>query len=735
MDEKRNKLIISLIIFLTGLIANIYFSSALHLILSGRIKVLKLIPISGCISSIVTQKQHTVLFLCLQGFVTLLGILYFTANNKPYQSELREITPQIMTPVPAGQRQHGSAEWLGEKEKEAAFETVVINTRDKFIKKLIAQGCAEIMEIDVQKKIKMKGKNETSEKEEKEETDTSNNECQPVKETTDGKTDFKPAEPEKPEGYIPQGGVVLGLKKQPGSEKLFFIGDDVHALCIGATRSGKSRTIVLQSICTLGLAAESMVISDPKGELCSYTSPFLERLGYKAIAIDFKNPLKSQRYNFLQPIIDAVDRDDIAKAVDATWDLTAVLVGEPKGERIWTDGEASIIASAIMSVVYDNRGKENRKYQNLTNVYYFIAEMCKTVNNKMPIIEYVKKLKKGHPAKALLAISEVAPSKTRGSFYTAALTTLRLFTNPMIYSMTCVSDYKPRTIAESKTALFIILPDEKTTYYTIASLLVSQHYELLVNIADERGGRLLNRVNFLIDEFGNFAAIPGFANKLTVGGGRGIRFNLFLQSFAQLDEKYGKEVAKTIKGNCQTWIYLQADDLETLEEISKKLGNYTVATYSLSASHGKYSTPSSSHSVNLTGRALLTVDEVRLISRPFSLVTSRSNPAIMYSPDLLEWSFNKMLGLGNKEHNRKVRELRENRRSIRTAGLSEMELWNIWLFYMAGCEQQAQQPSNAALKAYVTNRAVDGKEDGEMFRDQAVDLTEIDTEGLKDSSF
>jgi type IV secretion system protein VirD4 len=174
----------------------------------------------------------------------------------------------------------------------------------------------------------------------------------------------------------------------------------------------------------------------------------------------------------------------------------------PKGERIWTDGEASIIASAIMSVVYDNRGEENRKYQNLTNVYYFIAEMCKTVNNKMPIIEYVKKLKNGHPAKALLAISEVAPSKTRGSFYTAALTTLRLFTNPMIYSMTCASDYNPRTLAERKTALFIILPDEKTTYYTIASLLVSQHYELLVNIADERGGRLLNRVNFLLDEFG-----------------------------------------------------------------------------------------------------------------------------------------------------------------------------------------------------------------------------------------
>ena len=160
------------------------------------------------------------------------------------------------------------------------------------------------------------------------------------------------------------------------------------------------------------MAGESIVISDPKGIVVIH-SRFLDRLGYEVIAIDFKNPLKSQCYNFLQPIIDAVDRNDIARAIDATWDLTAALVGEPKGERIWTDGEASIIASAIMSVVYDNRDAKNRKYQNLTNVYFFIAEMCKPINNKMPIIEYVKTLDNGHPAKALLAISDVSPSRTR----------------------------------------------------------------------------------------------------------------------------------------------------------------------------------------------------------------------------------------------------------------------------------------------------------------------------------
>ncbi|MCX7748226.1 MAG: type IV secretory system conjugative DNA transfer family protein [Clostridia bacterium] len=712
MKEIKRKFQISLLIFILGLIGNIYFSSALHSILAGQMKVLKLLPIGECVISIVTVKQHTILFLCFQGFATLLSILYLTTNNKPYQSGLREITPQIKTPVPAGQNQHGSAAWLTEKEMDAAFNSSTIHLNDKFINMLISNGYSDIIERQ-------------EEKEKEAFTQTNSGDMKAVKILVD---------PKKKLGYLPQGGIVLGLKKQDTNEKMYFVGDDIHTLCIGATRSGKSRTVVLQSICNLGLAAESMIISDPKGELWAYTSPFLKRLGYKVVTIDFKNPLKSQRYNFLQPIIDAVDRDDIAKAVDATWDLTAALVGEPKGERIWTDGEASIIASAIMSVVYDNRQEENRRYQNLTNVYFFIAEMCKAVNNKMPIIEYVKHLENGHPAKALLAISEVAPSKTRGSFYTAALTTLRLFTNPMINSMSCISDYDPRILADDKTALFIILPDEKTTYYTIASLLVSQHYEQLVNIADERGGRLLNRVNFLLDEFGNFATIPSFANKLTVGGGRGMRFNLFLQGFSQLDEKYDKEVAKTIKGNCQVWIYLQTDDLETLEEISKKLGNYTVSTYSLSSSHAKYSTPSSSHSINLTGRALLTADEVRLISRPYSLITSRSNPAIMYSPDISEWSFNKMLGLGDKEHNRRVREIREKRRKSRAAKLSEMDLWNIWKIYIAYCEQQ-EQPSNPSLKACIQNTNKGRSAADALFNDQLVDLKECDIKELTDNSF
>ena len=141
------------------------------------------------------------------------------------------------------------------------------------------------------------------------------------------------------------------------------------------------------------------------------------------------------------------------------------------------------------------------------------------------------------------------------------------------------------------------------------------------------------------------------------------------------------QTIKTLKNKVQNFksVEREADDIETLDEISKKLGNYTVSTYSLTASHAKYSTPSSSHSINLTHRALLAPDEIRLISRPYSLITSRNNPAIMYSPDLSEWQFNKMFGLGDKEHNRKAREYRENIRKKRNSNMNDIDLWGIWL--------------------------------------------------------
>lgn len=476
------------------------------------------------------------------------------------------------------------------------------------------------------------------------------------------------------------GGIIVGYEKKKNTEKIYYIDDNIHSLVVGATRSGKTRSVVLQTIGNLGLAGESIIISDPKAEIFHYTSEFLKNLGYDIITLDFKNPSKSTRYNYLQPVIDAVNKEDYRKAEEYAWDITQGLVGEDnsKMEKIWRDGEMAVIAGAIISVVFDN--KEHPEYQNLTNVYSFISEMCKTVGQQMPINKYIESLPPEHPASTIFGIARIAPEKTRGSFFTSALITLRLFTSKSIYGMTCKSDFSLKQSGERKTVTYIILPDEKTTYYPLASLFVYQNYVSLVESADERGGELKTRVNYILDEFGNFTTIPAFSNMLTVAGGRRIRFNLFLQSFSQLENKYGREIAENIRDNCQTWIYLKTASNETASIISKKLGCYTTSSYSRSSSYSKYQSGSNSESVNLISRSLLTEDEILRIERPYVLIIQTGLfPIITKLPDLSKWKFNNLFGMGNEEHNRVLRLERESKRPVKE--IEDIKLWGIWNMY------------------------------------------------------
>ena len=246
--------------------------------------------------------------------------------------------------------------------------------------------------------------------------------------------------------------------------------------------------------------------------------------------------------------------------------------------------------------------------------------------------------------------------------------------------MTCESDFTLTDAGKERVATFIILPDEKTTYYSLASLFVYQNYVALVEKADSRGGELFKRVNYILDEFGNFSTIPAFQNMLTVAGGRKIRFNLFLQSFAQLENKYGREVAENIRDNCQTWLYLKTASTETATTISKKLGCYSTSSYSRSSSYARYQSGSSSESMNLISRPLLTEDEIMRIERPYLLVIPTGMfPVMSTLPDISKWKFNKLFGMGNQDHNRKLREERESTREERE--IKEMQLWGIWKLF------------------------------------------------------
>ncbi len=466
-----------------------------------------------------------------------------------------------------------------------------------------------------------------------------------------------------------KGGICLGVSKQGNKEKIYYNDEDTHSIILGATRSGKGRTVLLQTIGIQALAGENMILSDPKGELFCYTNEFLKNLGYEVIALDFEEPEKSNSYNFLQNVIDYVNENDITRAIDSVEDIVDMLVQKGSNEPIWENGEKSILAFAILLVVIEN--KNNPEYQNLTNVYNFLSKMCiSDENGKIPLNRYIQDLPDDHPAKMKASVSLVAPEKTRGSFFTSALSTLRLFANPFIYEMSKQTDFNIND-SNKKRAIFIILPDQKETYNSLAGLFISQYYNSLIKNAKANGNRLQRRVNFNLDEFGNYPAINGMESKMTVSAGYGIRFNLFIQSFSQFIKVYDENTASTLKDNAETLIYLKSEDIATLDEMSKKLGTYTAIN--VTESNGKGSFTSSTSYIE---RPLLTPFEIKKIKRPNTLVLKGGNNAIFYAPDLSEWKFNKMYGLGDKEHNRQVIAERQEKRQSKSSDEIEMKLWN-----------------------------------------------------------
>jgi len=553
---------------------------------------------------------------CVQALImVLIFLLIFLGKNSMYKVDTQVITKNIIIPKSSGKGQHGTSRFATKKEFDETYNTIKFNkNKDYYLQK------------------------------------------------------------------IESGGVVVNYDSKKKYEKISYIADNKHLICIGSTGCGKTRRIVIESLCMLGLASESIIVSDPKGELYQLTFNFFKKLGYEISVIDFRNTKKSNKYNFLQNIIDEVDKGNMRKAEEYTWDFVESIVPRPNGntDPLWGNGEKSIIAGSILTVIYENR--ENKKYQNLTNVYYFISNMCKTdENGYMPLVDYVDNLNDENPAKKMFAISTIAPERTRGSFFTSALSTLRLFSSEDMYTMTNNSDFKLNSLGIKKEIRFIILPDEDIKYYEIASIFISLQYQALVRLADLKGGKLNVRNNFILDEFGNFTKIANFENMLTVSRSRNIRINMFLQSFAQLEIKYSKNVAQIIMDNAQIWIYLKASSVETTNIISKRLGNYTVAINSHSSSRNRTS-DNISESLSIIGRNLLTPDEISRFEIPHSLVIqSGVFPASTNIPDLSKWKFNKVLGLGNEKENTLIREKVENERAV--MGEEKLEIWKIWEDY------------------------------------------------------
>lgn len=358
----------------------------------------------------------------------------------------------------------------------------------------------------------------------------------------------------------------------------------VHSLNYGSTRSGKTRKLLSVFVMLIVKASESAIFHDNKGELYRRFHKLFERFGYTVNVIDFRFMKKSQHWNPLKLIVDCFKNKKEPRVDDAdqfTDDfVNQVVVDNGQGERIWIDGQKAMIKSIILAVVQANI-KDSRK--NLFSVYQVLSVLGKEVtfkgekNPKMLLTAYINSLEEINPARVAFTPIANSPDKTRGSFMTSTLSTLAIYNGQNLAKLLSESDFSFSDYADGKHVLFIINPDENSKYNPIVSVLIDQAYQELVRCATAtKDMHLKKRLHFLLDEAGNMAPINQIQNKLTVALSRWIFFHLFLQDDNQLDEVYGDQIAKIIRGNCNLKTFISSADMNTCKAISEEIGNETL---------------------------------------------------------------------------------------------------------------------------------------------------------------
>ena len=346
---------------------------------------------------------------------------------------------------------------------------------------------------------------------------------------------------------------------------------EYHTVVIGASGSGKSQCIVKPLVNLLAKKGESMIITDPKGELYTSAAHRLKDLGYNVIVLNFRDPLKGNAWNPLTLPYQYMKMGNMDKATELLDDVALNILYDPnnKGEPFWEKSAADFFSGLALGLFEDAKEEEI----NINS----ISVMSTSGEDRLGPSTYTKEYftMKGEASSAYTFASNTinAPSDTKGGIMSTFRQKIRLFASRQNLSeMLGHSDFSILDIGKQKTAVFIVIHDEKTTYHALATIFIKQAYETLIDVAQKNGGKLPIRTNFILDEFANMPPLKDVDSMVTAARSRDMRFTFIIQNFAQLNDVYGKEVAEVIRGNCGNTIYLISSELAALEEISKMCG-------------------------------------------------------------------------------------------------------------------------------------------------------------------
>ncbi len=415
---------------------------------------------------------------------------------------------------------------------------------------------------------------------------------------------------------------------------IYFDRETPHYVYLGSTGSGKSVTAVIPTCSFIAHAKKkrSVFITDPKGEIFNTTSRMFRNNGYKIITIDFRQPELSTKINILEPIIKEYEKYiEYEKEYNITKNIEignkamgalaetnrlisslATMVMTDKVESkdpFWNNTAKNLLEGLIGLFLEEYKDNKIKREQiTMTSIRKFQNSSMETKNFKK-FKEYINSKPYGSKSKDALISILSASDNTYKSITAVFGEKMNIYDDINVANVTSISEFELNVLGKEPTALYVIVPDEDKVYYTLVTIIVGLLYKELVKLANSyETKKLPYEIDFILDEFANCPPLADIESLVSVARSRGMHFHFFIQSFSQLNNIYGKEVAQIILDNCGL-IYLKTNTEETAEAISKRLGKKTIESGSIrqSVSLLDYN---GDKTTNLIGRDLMTPEEV-----------------------------------------------------------------------------------------------------------------------------
>lgn len=359
------------------------------------------------------------------------------------------------------------------------------------------------------------------------------------------------------------------------ARRLYIDSSDTHSLVYGSTGSLKTRTIVSPGIKVLGYAGESMIINDPKGELFARHAGDLKKQGYNIVEINFRDPSLGNSWNPLFIPYQFYVNGDLDKSAEFVNDIANnLMVSDRSTDDPFWDFSASDLLYGLIQLLF-RYCKDHSAPINAVNIGNLLTLRRTLFSGKQQAQNTIlwKYASEDELVVASLSGSVYAPKDTMNSILSVFDQKMRSFTiQPTLLEMLANNDFDIADIGKTKTAVFLITPDEKTSYHRLVSMFVKESYEYLIYLATQtEDNKVENRINYILDEFSALPKIADMPSMISAARSRDIRFLLVVQSQSSLKQRYAEE-AETIISNCTNWIFFTSRELGLLRELSELCG-------------------------------------------------------------------------------------------------------------------------------------------------------------------